>query len=63
MTTIPAYNTRRFRLLGDFPATLAIAGADGRTILYAEVGADSAGNLVFVSDPRHYWADEIEEIF
>jgi hypothetical protein len=62
MTQIAANNTRRFRLLGGFPAILAIAGAEGRTVLYAEVGADAAGNLVFTSEPRHYWADEFEEI-
>lgn len=62
MTQIAANNTRRFRLLGDFPAVLAIAGAEGRTVLYAEVGADAAGSLIFVSEPRHYWADEIEEV-
>jgi hypothetical protein len=64
--SIDPTNKRRFRLTeaGADPVILAIydENKSGSYRLFAEIGADETGNVCFVSEPRPYWSDEIEEI-
>ena len=59
-TRIDERNTCRF--IGPENEILAIYDETKAYILYAQVGADHSGQVCFVSEPRFYWPDEIEEV-
>jgi hypothetical protein len=56
-------NTRRFALIdADLPVVLAVYDYRRGFNLYSEVGTDEAGAVCFVSEPRSYFNDQVEEI-
>lgn len=60
LSKIDDCNKRRF--IGPNNEILAIYD-DGKSYTsYAEVGVDGDGQVCFVSEPRFYWPDEIEEL-
>jgi len=59
-TTIDECNKRRF--IGPDNEIVAIYDHTKAFTLYAQVGTDDSGQICFVSEPRFYWPDAIEEI-
>ena len=53
-------NTRRFA--GPTGDVLAIYDSCRSWTKYAAVGVDAAGRAIFATEPRTYFADEIEEL-
>jgi hypothetical protein len=53
-------NRRRF--ISPNNEILAIYDQAKSYTFYAQVGADDEGQICFVSEPRFYWPDEIEEV-
>lgn len=59
-TQIDPTNTRRF--IGPEGQVLAIYDQSRSVTLYAEVGSADSKSVCFVSAPRSYFVDEVQEI-